>query len=116
MEQKPNPYLDKFIEFEHFFVRKVMLVKYSTAFVVMPGGFGTLDEAFEVITLAQTGKLERFPVVGMVRDFWDHLRRFMRDTLLAEGTISKEDMDFIQGANTVEDAIRIIRGLSRGNF
>jgi uncharacterized protein (TIGR00730 family) len=64
-EQKPNPYLDKFIEFEHFFVRKVMLVKYSTAFVVMPGGFGTLDEAFEVITLAQTGKLERFPVVGM---------------------------------------------------
>lgn len=58
-EQKPNPYLDRFIEFEHFFVRKVMLVKYSTAFVVMPGGFGTLDEAFEVITLAQTGKLER---------------------------------------------------------
>ena len=115
-EQKPNPYLDKFIEFEHFFVRKVMLVKYSTAFVVMPGGFGTLDEAFEVITLAQTGKLERFPVVGMVRDFWDHLRRFMHDTMLAEGTISSEDMDFIQGANTVEDAIRIIRGLSRGNF
>jgi uncharacterized protein (TIGR00730 family) len=115
-EQKPNPYLDRFIEFEHFFVRKVMLVKYSTAFVVMPGGFGTLDEAFEVITLAQTGKLERFPVVGMVRDFWDHLRRFMNDTLLAEGTISNEDMDLIHGANTVEDAIRIIRGLSRGNF
>jgi uncharacterized protein (TIGR00730 family) len=115
-EQKPNLYLDKFIEFEHFFVRKVMLVKYSTAFVVMPGGFGTLDEAFEVITLAQTGKLERFPVVGMVRDFWDHLRRFMNDTLLAEGTIGIEDMDLIHGANTVEDAIRIIRGLSRGNF
>jgi len=115
-EQKPNPYLDKFIEFEHFFVRKVMLVKYSSAFVVMPGGFGTLDEAFEVITLAQTGKLERFPVVGMVRDFWDHLRRFMHDTMLAEGTISNEDMDFIQGANTVEDAIRIIRRLSRGSF
>jgi len=115
-EQKSNPYLDKFIEFEHFFVRKVMLVKYSTAFVVMPGGFGTLDEAFEVITLAQTGKLDRFPVVGMVKDFWEHLRRFLRDTLLAEGTISPEDMDFIQGANTVEDAVRIIRGLSRANF
>ncbi len=115
-EQKTNPYVDKFIEFEHFFVRKVMLVKYSTAFVVMPGGFGTLDEAFEVITLAQTGKLERFPVVGMVKDFWEHLRRFLRDTLLAEGTISPEDMDFIQGANTVEDAVRIIRGLSRANF
>lgn len=116
MEQQPNQYLDKFIEFEHFFVRKVMLVKYSSAFVVMPGGFGTLDEAFEVITLAQTGKLERFPVVGMVRNFWDHLRRFIRDTMLAEGTISNEELDFIQGANTVEDAIRIIRGLSRGHF
>jgi uncharacterized protein (TIGR00730 family) len=116
MEQKPNRYLDKFIEFEHFFVRKLMLVKYSSAFVVMPGGFGTLDEAFEVITLAQNGKLERFPVVSMVKDFWDHLRRFMSDTMLAEGTISNEDMDFIQGANTVEDAIRIIRGLSRGHF
>ncbi len=116
MEQQPNPYLDKFIEFEHFFVRKVMLVKYSSAFVVMPGGFGTLDEAFEVITLAQTGKLERFPVVGMARDFWYHLRRFIRDTMLAEGTISEEDLDFIQGANTVEDAIRIIRGISRGHF
>lgn len=116
-EQKPNPYLDKFIEFEHFFVRKVvMLVKYSTAFVVMPGGFGTLDEAFEVITLAQTGKLERFPVVSMVREFWDHLRRFMQDTMLVEGTISKEDIDLIHGADTVEDAIRIIRGLSRSSF
>ncbi|MGB5535367.1 MAG: TIGR00730 family Rossman fold protein, partial [Thiogranum sp.] len=61
-EQKPNPYLDKFIEFEHFFIRKVMLVKYSSAFVVMPGGFGTLDEVFEVITLVQTNKLDRFPV------------------------------------------------------
>ena len=60
-EQKPNPYLDRFVEFEHFFVRKVMLVKYSCAFVVMPGGFGTLDEAFEVMTLIQNGKLEPFP-------------------------------------------------------
>ncbi|MCP4301810.1 MAG: TIGR00730 family Rossman fold protein, partial [Gammaproteobacteria bacterium] len=60
-EQKPNPYLDRFIQMEHFFIRKVMLVKYSSAFVVMPGGFGTLDEAFEVATLIQTGKLERFP-------------------------------------------------------
>jgi uncharacterized protein (TIGR00730 family) len=115
-EQEPNPYLDKFIEFEHFFVRKVMLVKYSTAFVVMPGGFGTLDEAFEVITLAQTGKLERFPVVGMVKSFWDHLRRFMHDTMLAEGTIGAEDIDLLHGANTVEDAVHIIRGLSRGSF
>ena len=66
-EQEPNAYLDRFIQMEHFFVRKVMLVKYSSAFVVMPGGFGTLDEAFEVATLIQTGKLERFPMVGMGR-------------------------------------------------
>src|SRR5262245_17146105 len=64
-EQQPNPYLERFIVFEHFFIRKVMLVKYSTAFVIMPGGFGTLDEAFEVITLLQTRKLERFPVIVM---------------------------------------------------
>ncbi len=115
-EQKPNPYINKFSEVDHSCGRKVMLVKSSTAFVVMPGGFGTLDEAFEVITLAQTGKLESFPVVGMVRDFWDHLRHFMQDTMLAEGTISSADMDLIHGANTVEDAIRIIRGLSRGSF
>jgi uncharacterized protein (TIGR00730 family) len=79
-EQKPNPYLDKFIEFEHFFIRKVMLVKYSSAFVVMPGGFGTLDEAFEVMTLVQTGKLDRFPIVGMGGDFWQHLGSFARET------------------------------------
>jgi uncharacterized protein (TIGR00730 family) len=77
-EQEPNPYLDRFIEFEHFFVRKVMLVKYSSAFVVMPGGYGTLDEAFEVATLIQTGKLERFPIVGLGGEFWHQLRRFVR--------------------------------------
>jgi hypothetical protein len=76
-EQKPNPYLDRFIEFEHFFIRKVMLVKYSSAFIVMPGGLGTLDEAFEVLTLVQTGKLERFPLISMGGEFWDHLREFV---------------------------------------
>ena len=109
-EQKPNPYLDKFIEFEHFFIRKVILVKYSSAFIVMPGGFGTLDEAFEVITLVQTGKLERFPMVGMGGDFWHHLRRFGQETMLNEGTISAEDLDLIQDAQTPEDALRIIQG------
>ncbi len=109
-EQKPNPYLDKFIEFEHFFIRKVMLVKYSSAFIVMPGGFGTLDEAFEVITLVQTGKLERFPMVGMGGDFWHHLRNFGQQTMLNEGTISPEDLDILQDAKTPEDALRIIQG------
>ena len=70
MEQKPNPYLDTFVEFENFFVRKLMLVKYSYAFVVCPGGFGTLDELFEVLTLIQTGKLGDFPVALVGRDYW----------------------------------------------
>jgi len=108
-EQKPNPYLDQFIEFEHFFIRKVMLIKYSCAFVVMPGGFGTLDEAFEVITLVQTGKLERFPVIGMGGDFWDHIRQFAHDNMLQQGVIGKEDLDLIHRADNVETAINIIK-------
>jgi hypothetical protein len=108
-EQEPNPYLDKFIEFEHFFIRKVMMVKYSTAFVILPGGYGTLDEAFEVITLVQTGKLDRFPVIGMGADFWEHLRRFARETMLHEGTISDADLEVIQQAATPAEAVAIVR-------
>ncbi len=107
-EQKPNPYLDRFIEFEHFFVRKVMLVKYSCAFVVMPGGFGTLDEAFEVVTLIQTGKLERFPVISMGGEFWEQLYGFTRDVMLKRGTVSEEDVALIHDARSVEQALRII--------
>ena len=107
-EQKPNPYVDRFIEFQHFFVRKVMLVKYSSAFVVMPGGFGTLDEAFEVVTLMQTGKLDRFPLVAMGGSFWSHLGDFMRGTLLEEQTVDAADIDLIQVADTVEQALSII--------
>jgi len=107
-EQKPNPYLDKFVEFEHFFVRKVMLVKYSSAFVVMPGGFGTLDEAFEVVTLIQTTKLESFPVVALGGGFWDELDAFLRDTMLAEGTISEADLQVISRADSPAKALSII--------
>jgi uncharacterized protein (TIGR00730 family) len=108
-EQEPNPYLDRFIQFEHFFVRKVMLVKYSSAFVVMPGGFGTLDEAFEVITLIQTGKLERFPIISMGGEFWAQLYGFARDTMLKEGVINRDEVEFIHDARTVEEAVRIIQ-------
>jgi uncharacterized protein (TIGR00730 family) len=108
-EQKPNPYVDKFIEFEHFFIRKVMLVKYSSAFVLMPGGFGTLDEAFEVITLIQTGKLDRFPIVTMGGEFWEHLRNFIRDTLIAEATIDASDLELARPAQTPEEAVRLVR-------
>jgi len=88
-----------------------MLVKYSSAFVIMPGGFGTLDEAFEVMTLVQTGKLDRFPVVGMGGDFWQHLRNFARETMLNEGVISPEDLGFIHNAATPDEALQIIQGL-----
>lgn len=108
-EQKPNPYLDKFIQFEHFFVRKVMLVKYSSAFVVLPGGFGTLDEAFEVATLIQTGKLERFPIVGLGGDFWQQLRLFARETMLATGVISEDDISFVHPVETVAEAMAVIQ-------
>ena len=108
-EQEHNPYLDRFIEFEHFFIRKVMLVKYSCAFIVMPGGFGTLDEAFEVITLVQTGKLERFPIISMGGEFWTELRAFARDVMLKEGVISMQDVEFIHDVATPEEALAIIQ-------
>jgi hypothetical protein len=109
-EQQPNPYLDDFVELEYFFVRKVILVKYSCAFVVMPGGFGTLDETFEVLTLVQTGKLENFPIVSMGENFWSHLRTFVENSLVAEQTIAPEDLDLIHNTDDVEEALRIIRG------
>jgi len=89
-----------------------MLVKYSTAFVVMPGGFGTLDEAFEVITLMQTDKLRHFPLVAIGGDFWTHVRSFGLQTMVAEDVISAEDLDLIQRAHSVDDAIRIIQSRS----
>ena len=108
-EQKPNRYLDKFIEFEHFFARKVMLVKYSCAFVVLPGGFGTLDEAFEIATLMQTGKLERFPLIAVGSEFWDQLVAFVRDTMLKVGTVSLEDVEFIHRVDSSAEVVRIVQ-------
>jgi len=107
-EQKPNPYVDQFIEFDHFFVRKVMLVKYSCAFVVMPGGFGTLDETFETLTLIQTGKIERFPVIAMGSDFWEPVRDFIAKSLSAHKTISPEDLDLLQISDNNAEIIRMI--------
>ncbi len=108
-EQKPNPYLDRFIQLDHFFVRKVMLVKYSSAFVVMPGGFGTLDEAFEIATLMQTNKIEHFPLIAVGNDFWDDLIDFARDTMIREGTLSPEDARFVHLADTAADVVRLVR-------
>ena len=107
-EQEPNPYLDRFVEFEYFFVRKVMLVKYSVAFVVMPGGLGTLDEVFETATLIQTGKIERFPIIAMGSEFWGKMRTFVVDSLLAEETISPGDIDLIHNTDSIDEALQII--------
>jgi uncharacterized protein (TIGR00730 family) len=107
-EQKPNPYLDRFVEFEHFFVRKVMLVKYSSAFIVLPGGFGTLDEAFEVITLMQTRKLDSFPLVSLGGAYWDELAEFLTSTLVREGTISEADLEFITRAENPAHAVKCV--------
>jgi hypothetical protein len=108
-EQRPNSFLDRFVEFDHFFVRKVMLVKYSRAFVVMPGGFGTLDEVFETLVLIQTNKIESFPVVAMGSDFWAALRTFISDTLVDEGTIGATDLDLLHITDSVDEAVEIIR-------
>ena len=109
-EQHPNPYLDTFVEFDHFFVRKLMLVKYSHAFVVMPGGFGTLDEIFETVTLIQTGKMKSFPIVAVGSDYWKHLRRFILHTMVKEATISPTDLDLVTVTDSAEKAIELIRG------
>jgi hypothetical protein len=108
-EQKPNAYLDRFIQLDHFFVRKVMLVKYSSAFVVMPGGFGTLDEAFEIATLMQTNKIEHFPLIAVGSEFWDDLVDFARDTMIAQGTLSPEDARFVHLADSAADVVRLVR-------
>ena len=107
-EQEPNPYLDIFIEFNHFFIRKVMLVKYSSAFVVFPGGFGTLDEAFETVTLMQTDKIEDFPLISMGVAFWQPMADFMRDTLVTQGTIGKRDIHLWSPTDSVDEAVGLI--------
>jgi uncharacterized protein (TIGR00730 family) len=116
MEQKPNRYLDRFVEFDHFFVRKVMLVKYSCAFVLMPGGFGTMDEIFEALTLMQTGKIEQFPIVVMGTSFWENMRGFMQNSLLKEATISNEDLGLWDNADSPKEVVLLIqKGLRTPN-
>jgi len=107
-EQKPNAYVDRFVQFDHFFVRKVMLVKYSTAFVALPGGFGTLDEIFETLTLMQTRVIEQFPVVLVGNTFWACLRTFMEESLLSAGTIDHDDVSLFHMTDSPEEVVNII--------
>lgn len=110
-EQHDNPYIDsdKNINFDYFFVRKVMFVKYSQGFVVMPGGFGTLDELFEAITLIQTHKIDKFPIILVGRDFWGGLIDWIRTTLLDSfQNISAGDIDLVQVVDTADEVIEIL--------
>jgi uncharacterized protein (TIGR00730 family) len=108
MEQEPNPYLDRYVTMRHFFVRKTLLIKYSYAFVVMPGGAGTLDELFEALTLIQTGKIRNFPIVIMGLEYWRPLIEFI-DSMAKAGMIAPEDLNLIYATDSVEDATAHIR-------
>lgn len=107
-EQKPNDYLDQFVEFRYFYVRKVMLMRYSCALLAMPGGFGTLDEVTEAITLIQTKKITSFPIVLMGTEYWQPMRDFIYQTLLTHQTIGESDVDLIHFTNDPADALRYI--------
>ena len=109
-EQHDNPYIDsdKSLDFDYFFVRKVMFVKYSQGFVVMPGGFGTLDELFEAITLIQTHKIETFPIILVGKEFWGGLFDWIKTTLLDAGNISPKDLDLMHLVDTSDEVINIL--------
>ena len=108
-EQSHNPYLDRWVDFRYFFVRKVMLVKYSYAFVLMPGGFGTLDEIYETATLIQTGKIRDFPLVLMGTEYWAELIDFMKKKMVPEGTIDAEDVERFVVTDSPAEAVEVIR-------
>ncbi|MEV0149538.1 MULTISPECIES: TIGR00730 family Rossman fold protein [unclassified Nonomuraea] len=107
-EQRMNDYVDLGIEFRYFFVRKTMFVKYSCGFIALPGGFGTLDELFEALTLVQTHKVTSFPVVLMGSEFWGGLIDWIKSTLLGTGKIAEQDLDLITVTDDVDEAVRIV--------
>lgn len=115
-EQLPNPYLDQQIALDHFYVRKVLLVKYSYAFVVLPGGFGTLDEAFEVMTLIQTRKVQNFPVVLMPSGFWEPIVTFMKTEMVGKGMISPADFDHLSLEDDPHEAAQLIKQVALDRF
>ena len=109
LEQKPNIFANKLLNFRYFFVRKVMFVKYSIAFVILPGGFGTLDELFEAITLIQTRKIKPFPVILVGRDYWKGLLDWVGESLLREKMIAAEDLDILKTADTPEEVLHWVQ-------
>jgi uncharacterized protein (TIGR00730 family) len=108
-EQKPNPYADIMLEFNYFFIRKVMFIKYAQAYIVLPGGFGTLDEMFEAVTLIQTRRIKPFPVILVGSEYWSGLREWIADRLLEKGRISPEDLDIFQILDDPEEIVRFVK-------
>jgi len=115
-EQQPNFYLDQWITFRHFFVRKVMLVKYSYAFIALPGGFGTLDEICETATLIQTGKIREFPLVLMGKEFWRPLLDFLSEKMVKEKTIDQADLDRLIVTDSATEAVEAITDVAKRRF
>lgn len=107
-EQKPNPYLTHTLNFNYFFARKVMLVKYATAFVLFPGGYGTLDELFETLTLIQTQKLKPFPVIMFGKEYWEGLKRWLVETVVENGYIDREDLLIFSITDDINHTVEII--------
>jgi uncharacterized protein (TIGR00730 family) len=116
VEQKPNAYLDRWVEFRYFFVRKMLLEKYSYAFVAMPGGIGTLDEIFETSVLIQTGKMKEFPFVLMGKSFWTPLVDYLRESMLAAGTIDERDVTRWLVTDSADEAVETIRERAMKQF
>jgi hypothetical protein len=114
-EQGSNPYVDLSLTFQYFFVRKTMFVKYGEGFVIFPGGFGTLDELFEALTLIQTGKAENFPVVLIDTDYWGEMLDWIRTEMLPDGMISEEDLALLHTTDDLEDAVRTVLESYEGN-
>jgi uncharacterized protein (TIGR00730 family) len=112
-EQGGNPYQDISINFRYFFARKMMFVRFASAYVVLPGGFGTLDELFEALLLIQTRKIRSFPVVLVGRDWWSGLLAWLRDRLLADGMISPEDVDLVAVTDDPDEVVRIVEAGAR---
>lgn len=108
-EQKPNPYANVHIDYKYFFIRKVMFVKYAMAYIILPGGFGTLDELFEALTLIQTKRIKSFPVILMGSEYWKGLIDWMKDTMMRDLMIEKDDLDYFQVIDDPEEVVRHIK-------
>lgn len=115
-EQQPNPYLDKWVDFRYFFVRKMMLVKYSYGFIVPPGGFGTMDEVFEAATLIQTGKIREFPLVLLGVEYWKPMLEFIENTMVRAGTIDEADVNRLFLTDSPKEAVEYVTAAAIDKF